>query len=213
MMNGVDFIMKIIYGSSNKGKLQEVKELFKNNKIDVEVLSLKDINFDEDIEENGETFEENSLIKATAIKDFCTRNDINEIIITDDAGLCVDSLAGRPGVYSARYAGDHAPQDITLNKLLEEMKDVEMENRNAEFVCVLTASLPNGEYIVSRGETKGKVATELGTLRGLTYEPAFIPEGFNKPMSEMSIEEFAQVKNHRDTAMIKLFTKLQELGY
>ena len=116
-------------------------------------------------------------------------------------------------VYSARYAGDHAPQDITLNKLLEEMKDVEMENRNAEFVCVLTASLPNGEYIVSRGETKGKVATELGTLKGLTYEPAFIPEGFNKPMSEMSIEEFAQVKNHRDTAMIKLFTKLQELGY
>ena len=87
--------MKIIYGSSNKAKLQEVEDFFKNNKIDVEVLSLKDIGFNEEIDENGETFEENSLIKANAIKEFCTKKDINEIIITDDAGLCVDALNGR----------------------------------------------------------------------------------------------------------------------
>lgn len=206
--------MKILYGTGNKEKLNQMNKIIKVNNFNAEIMSLKDIGFNEDIIENGETFEENSKIKAVAIRKFCEENNLHDVIIvTDDAGICVDSLNGRPGVYSARYAGDHAPQDITLNKLLEEMKDVEMENRNAEFVCVLTASLPNGEYIVSRGETKGKVATELGTLRGLTYEPAFIPEGFNKPMSEMSIEEFAQVKNHRDTAMIKLFTKLQELGY
>lgn len=206
--------MKILYGTGNKEKLNQMNKIIKVNNFNAEIMSLKDIGFNEDIIENGETFEENSKIKAVAIRKFCEENNLHDVIIvTDDAGICVDSLNGRPGVYSARYAGDHAPQDITLNKLLEEMKDVEMENRNAEFVCVLTASLPNGEYIVSRGETKGKVATELGTLKGLTYEPAFIPEGFNKPMSEMSIEEFAQVKNHRDTAMIKLFTKLQELGY
>ena len=206
--------MKILYGTGNKEKLNQMNKIIKVNNFNAEIMSLKDIGFNEDIIENGETFEENSKIKAVAIRKFCEENNLHDVIIvTDDAGICVDSLNGRPGVYSARYAGDHAPQDITLNKLLEEMKDVEMENRNAEFVCVLTASLPNGEYIVSRGETKGKVATELGTLKGLTYEPAFIPEGFNKPMSEMSIEEFAQVNNHRDTAMIKLFTKLQELGY
>ena len=206
--------MKILYGTGNKEKLNQMNKIIKVNNFNAEIMSLKDIGFNEHIIENGETFEENSKIKAVAIRKFCEENNLHDVIIvTDDAGICVDSLNGRPGVYSARYAGDHAPQDITLNKLLEEMKDVEMENRNAEFVCVLTASLPNGEYIVSRGETKGKVATELGTLKGLTYEPAFIPEGFNKPMSEMSIEEFAQVKNHRDTAMIKLFTKLQELGY
>ena len=206
--------MKILYGTGNKEKLNQMNKIIKVNNFNAEIMSLKDIGFNEDIIENGETFEENSKIKAVAIRKFCEENNLHDVIIvTDDAGICVDSLNGRPGVYSARYAGDHAPQDITLNKLLEEIKDVEMENRNAEFVCVLTASLPNGEYIVSRGETKGKVATELGTLKGLTYEPAFIPEGFNKPMSEMSIEEFAQVKNHRDTAMIKLFTKLQELGY
>lgn len=206
--------MKILYGTGNKEKLNQMNKIIKVNNFNAEIMSLKDIGFNRDIVEDGETFEENSKIKAKAIREFCKENDLQDvIIITDDAGICVDALNGRPGVYSARYAGDHAPQDITLNKLLTEMKNVKMENRNAEFVCVLTASLPNGEYIVSRGETKGKVAIELGTLRGLTYEPVFIPNGFNKPMSEMSLEEFAQVKNHRDTAMINLFTKLQELGY
>lgn len=89
--------MKIIYGSTNKAKLQEVKDFFINNKIDVELLSLKDINFNEEIEENGKSFEENSLIKAKAIKKFCEKNNINEIVITDDAGLCVDALNGRTG--------------------------------------------------------------------------------------------------------------------
>ena len=87
--------MKLIYGSSNKAKLQKVEDFLKNNKIDIEVLSLKDIGFDREIIEDGETFEENSLIKANAIKEFCTKKDINEIIITDDAGLCVDALNGR----------------------------------------------------------------------------------------------------------------------
>ena len=103
--------MKIIYGSGNPDKLAEIKAFFQNNKLSDEVLSLKDINFTEDIIEDGDTFEENSLIKAKAIKKYCDENNINEIIITDDAGLCVDPLNGRPGVYSARYAGDHASQE------------------------------------------------------------------------------------------------------
>lgn len=206
--------MKILYGTGNKEKLNQMDKIIKVNNFNAEIIGLKDIGFNKDIIEDGETFEENSKIKAVAIREFCEQNNLHDVIIvTDDAGICVDALNGRPGVYSARYAGDHAPQDITLNKLLTEMKDIKMEDRKAEFVCVLTASLPNGEYIVSRGEAKGKVAIELGTLKGLTYEPAFIPNGFDKPMSEMSIEEFAQVKNHRDIAMINLFTKLQEMGY
>lgn len=206
--------MKILYGTGNKEKLNQIDKIIKVNNFDADIISIKDIGFNEDIIEDGETFEENSKIKAIAIRKFCEKNNLHDVIIvTDDAGICVDALNGRPGVYSARYAGDHASQDTTLNKLLSEMKDVKMEDRNAEFVCVLTASLPNGEYIVSRGEIKGKVAVELGTVRGLTYEPAFIPNGFNKPMSEMSLEEFAMVKNHRDIAMINLFKKLQELAY
>lgn len=206
--------MKILYGTGNKEKLNQMNKIIKVNNFNAEIMSLKDIGFNEDIVEDGETFEENSKIKAVAIRKFCEAEKMHDIIIvTDDAGICVDALNGRPGVFSARYAGDHAPQDITLNKLLGELKDVKEEKRTAKFVCVLTASLPNGEFIVSRGETKGKVAEKCGTLRGLTYEPVFVPNGFDKPMSEMSLEEFGKVKNHRDTAMINLFNKLQSLGY
>ena len=174
---------------------------------------MKDINFNEDIIEDGQTFEENSKIKALAIREFCNKNGYNDvIIITDDAGLCVDKLNGEPGVYSARYAGDHAPQQVTLEKLLNNMNNYKEESeRSARFVCVLTASLPNGEFVVSRGESKGTVAKQIGKLGGLTYEPIFVPIGFNKPLSEMSVEEFAEVKNHRDLAMIDMFNKLKSL--
>lgn len=199
--------MKIIYGSGNKGKLQEVKELFKNNKIDVELLSLKDINFNEEIDENGKTFEENSLIKAKAIKEFCKKNDINEIIITDDAGLCVDALNGRPGVYSARYAGDHASQETTIEKLLGEMKDISDENRTAQFVCVLTAILKDEKIIVARGETKGRIAKKPGPMGKLTYGPIFVSDEFGKVMNELTPEQLKHT--HREKALIELLNKLK----
>ena len=198
--------MKIIYGTGNQGKLAEIKTLFNNHQIETEILSLRDIGFNEDIEENGETFEENSMIKANAIKEFCNKNDINEIIITDDAGLCVDGLNGGPGVHSARYAGDHASQEVTLNKLMNEMKDIPKGKRTAQFVCVLTALLPNGEVIVAKGITRGSIAEEIGTMGGLTFCPVFIPEGINKVMNDMTDEEKEQT--HREKAFKELINKL-----
>jgi XTP/dITP diphosphohydrolase len=202
--------MKIVYGTGNKGKLEQVQSFFKINDIHIEIVSLKDIGFDKEIIEDGKTFEENSLIKAKVIKTYCDEKGIEAIIITDDAGLCVDALDGRPGVLSARYAGDHAPQDITLKKLLDEMKQyTNMEDRTAKFVCVLTASMPDNSFIVARGETRGKVAFNVNKYGGLTYEPIFIPDGFDKPLGDMNIEEFAKVKNHRDLAMVEIFNKLK----
>lgn len=198
--------MKIIYGSGNAGKVQEVKELLKNNKIDVELLSLKDINFNEEIDENGKTFEENSLIKAKAIKDFCTRNNINEIVITDDAGLCVDALDGRPGVYSARYAGDHAPQEEVIKKLLSELENVPDEKRTAQFVCVLTAILKDGRIIVARGETKGRIAKTPGTMGKLTYGPIFVPDEYGKVMNELTSEQLKHT--HREKALVELLNRI-----
>lgn len=198
--------MKIIYGTGNKEKLAEIKTLFANHKIETEILSLKDIGFNEEIDENGVTFEENSMIKVKAIKEFCNQNNINELIITDDAGLCVDALNGAPGVHSARYAGDHAPQAVTLNKLMNEMKHVPEERRTAHFVCVLTAMLPNGETIVAKGTTDGKIAMEIGTMGGLTYCPVFIPNGTNKVMNDLSDEEKEQT--HREKAFKELIKKL-----
>ena len=153
--------MKLIFGTANKGKINQVKSFFKDRGVNLEIDSIEDIGFCQEIIEEGETFEENSMIKAKAIRKFCEEKQINEIIVTDDSGLCVDCLNGQPGVKSARYAGEHGTQEEILKKLLNNMKDVPEEKRTAKFVCVLTAILKNGELLVVRGETKGKIAKEV----------------------------------------------------
>ena len=142
--------MRFIYGTGNENKIRQVRDFFRTQGIELEILSLKDIGFNEEINENGKTFEENSKIKALAIKQFCDIKGINEIILTDDAGICVDYLDGKPGVHSARYAGDHAPQEVVLNKLLSEMEGVPEEKRTAEFVCVITAVMKNRRNLCSK---------------------------------------------------------------
>lgn len=201
--------MKIIYGTGNKEKIKQVQDYLKVTDLDIEIVSLKDIGFNEEIEETGSTFEENSMIKAKAIKSYCNKNNINEIIVTDDAGLCVDALNGEPGVYSARYAGDHAPQEVAINKLLDNMKEIKGEKRTATFVCVLTAILPNGEEIVVRGETKGLIAEKPGTMGKLTFGPIFIPEGFNCVMNDLKEEDLGTT--HREKALIQLVDRLKEM--
>lgn len=200
--------MKIIYGTSNKGKIEQVKEYLEYKKENIEIVSLIDIGFDEEIVEDGKTFEENSLIKAKAIKSFCDKNNIHEIIMTDDAGLCIDALNGEPGVYSARYAGDHAPQIESITKVLNKMKDVKDEDRTAKFVCVLTLMMPDGTIKVARGETLGKIVKTPGPLGKLTYGPIFIPNGFNKTMNELTDEELGDT--HREKALNQIIKYLKE---
>jgi XTP/dITP diphosphohydrolase len=206
--------MKILFGTGNLGKLNQMKEIIRLNDLDVDLISLKDINFNENIIEDGETFEENSAIKANAIQKFCEKNNITgRVILTDDSGLCVDKLNGDPGVYTARYAGENPTQMENITKLLNNMeKYPNMEDRTCKFVTVLTAVLQTGEKIVARGECKGTIALKPGKLGGLTYGPVFIPDGFDKPMSDMDEEEFRSVHNHRDLAMNEIVKKLKELG-
>lgn len=200
--------MKILYGTSNLNKLEQIKNFFKTQNVDLEIISLNDIGFDEEIEENGKTIEENSMIKAKAIKQFCDQKNINEIIVTDDTGLMVDALNGAPGVYSARYAGDHAPQEVAINKMLNEMKDVEEKDRTAHFECVLTAVLPNGEYIVEKGITEGKIAVEPGTMGKLTFGPIFIPKGYTVVLNDLKDEELGHT--HREKAFLKILEDLKK---
>ena len=206
--------MEIIYGTSNQGKVISMTKILKENNIDVKLYTLKDIGFNQKIIEDGKTFEENSAIKANAIKSFCEQNNIKDkIIITDDAGLCIDKLNGQPGVYSARYAGENATQIEKLTKLLSEMKEYEKEeDRTCTFVCVLTAILPDGEKIVARGECKGTVAKTPGKLGGLTYVPIFIPDGFDKPLSDLDEKTFEATHNHRDLALKQLIKEFEKRG-
>ncbi len=207
--------MKIIYGTTNKAKVHAMYGIVKNYGFDAEIYTLKDIGFTDEIIEDGTTFEENSLIKAKAIAEFCKKNNITDkIILTDDAGLCVDYLDGAPGIYTGRYAGDHAPQIDNINKLLENMKDcTKLEDRTCKLVCVLTAILIDGNVYTARGECTGTIAFEHGKLGGLTFGPVFIPKGFDKPMGDMEEEEYISVHNHRDLAMNELMKKFKELGY
>lgn len=207
--------MKLIYGTGNQEKINQVKDYIKATDLDLEIVSIKDLGFNEDIEENGTTFEENSIIKANAIKKYCDRNNIEGIIITDDAGLCVDCLDGRPGVYSARYAGDHAPQEVVLNKLLKEMSEVEektgIKNRDAKFKCALTAVLPDSTQFTVVGETDGHILERPGTMGKLTYCPVFVPNGFDKPMSEIDDKDLG--KTHREKALLQIIDILKKEGY
>lgn len=201
--------MKMIYGSHNQNKVKDIKSIILAHGKDIEVQSLSDIGFIGEIEENGKTFEENSEIKAIAVKEYCDKNNIEyDLIIADDAGLCVDCLNGEPGVYSARYAGEGANQEILINKVLTKMAQTNDTKRKAEFVCVLTTFLKNGEKIVSRGECEGTIATQAKKLGGLTYSPIFIPKGYSVPMSELSAEEYEKAHNHREKAFSDLLKKL-----
>lgn len=201
--------MKMIYGSSNLNKIKDIKSIIKAHGVDIEVISLKDIGFDSEIVEDGETFEENSEIKAKVVKEFCDKNQIDyDIITTDDAGLCVDCLNGEPGVYSARYASEHASQEENLAKLLNNIEKTGDTERKGKFVCVLTSFLKDGTKIVSRGECNGKIAKQIKRLGGLTYSPVFIPEGYDVPMSELSAEEYENAHNHRDKAFSQLLEQI-----
>ena len=193
--------MKIIYGTTNLNKIKEMQELLKP--YNFELLSLKDINFSEEIEENGTTFLENSLIKAKAILNFCQENYLKYPILTDDAGLCVKSLDNRPGVYTARYAGDHAKQEVVIDKLLTELKD--QNDRSATFFCALTF-IYQDKIIQVEGYKEGKIATKIGKLGGFTFGPLFIPNGYQKPYNELT-----NFETHRHDAVNKLIKKLEEL--
>ena len=201
--------MKMIYGSSNANKVKDIKAIIKAHGAEIEVFSLKDIGFSGEIIEDGKTFEENSEIKAIAVKEFCDNNNIEyDIITTDDAGLCVECLNGEPGVYSARYAGEDATQEECLKKLLTNIEKTGDTERKAHFVCVLTSFLKNGTKIVSKGECNGKIAKEVKKLGGLTYSPVFIPDGYDVPMSELSAEEYENAHNHREKAFSQLLKQL-----
>ena len=204
--------MQIIYGTSNKNKVASMRKILEENNANAQLYTLADIGFNKEIIEDGSTFEENSRIKADAIKKFCNENNIKDkIIITDDAGLCIDKLNGEPGVYSARYAGEGATQIQILEKVLNKMQSYEAkEDRSCTFVCVLTAVLTDGDVIAARGECKGTVAKKPGKLGGLTYIPIFIPDGFDKPLSDLDEKTYEATHNHRNLAVKELLKEFKK---
>ena len=184
--------MKAILASNNKNKIKEIKVLFENT--DIEIVSLKEVGFNEEIEENGNTFSENALIKAKTIY------DIYQIpVISDDSGLEVEALNGEPGVYSARWSGqgDEANND----KLLEVMKGV--SNRKANYTCVICYYNGESEIKFFEGKCYGKIGFERYGKGGFGYDPLFILEGKKDTFATISLEEKNKM-SHRSIAIRKL---------
>ena len=197
--------MKILLASRNKKKIRELETLLASVSSDrIEILSLDDIGFHDEIEETGETFEENSLIKAN------TGAGLGYITVADDSGLVVDALDGAPGVYSARYSGEGATDEKNNAKLLASLEGLPAEKRSAKFVSVVVCAFPDGsEPIVVRGECPGIILTEARGSDGFGYDPLFVPEGFDRTYAQITAEE-KNVISHRANALRKLQELLTE---
>lgn len=187
--------MKLIFGTTNKRKVEDLQNIINKMNLDIEIISMKDIGWDRgEIYEYGKTIEENSLIKAQAILSFCQDNNIHYPIMTDDAGLFVDALNGEPGVYTARYADDELLLDPNLPKyqcvikLLRKMEG--KENRKAKYRCCITIMLPSGDYHQEIGESKGTIANEIiSELRKPYFYSVFILNNTNVAFNELKEEE------------------------
>lgn len=194
---------KLLVATKNRGKTKEIKELIGDFFDDV--LTLSDFNENINIIEDGKTFEENALKKAKTIYSLYKLPTL-----ADDSGLEVDALDGRPGVYSARYAGENATDEEKIKKLLEELKNIPEEKRGAQFVCVLTFIDENGRVYQTKGICRGKIGFEPKGVNGFGYDPIFIPEGYNATFAELESKEKNKI-SHRAKAFEKLKTILGEI--
>lgn len=197
--------MIAILASQNLNKKKEFDAILK--KYDMSLILRDDAGLPkDDVEETGSTFEENSLLKAQAVRDMIVSGHITEYmdspVVADDSGLMVDALNGAPGIYSARYS-DGSPYNDNNDKLLAELEGLPEEKRTACFVTVITMLFPDGKKIVARGECHGKIATERRGEGGFGYDPVFIPDGFDKTFSELGTD-FKNTISHRAKALDKL---------
>ena len=187
----------IVAATKNRHKIQEIEAI--TQEFGMSIISRDEAGVpDIEINEDGETFEENSYKKAFEIMKLC-----NNITIADDSGLEVDCLDGAPGVYSARFAGKDGDDDANNRKLTELIKDVPYEQRTGRFVSVITMVFPDGETISARGEVEGHLLTEKRGTSGFGYDPLFVPEGYDRTFGELGPE----IKNsisHRSRALARL---------
>lgn len=191
-------LKKIVFATNNTHKLEEVRHYLSGQ---YEILSLKDIGFNEDIPEPFETLRENALTKSKTIFD---KYGID--CFADDTGLEVDALNGAPGVYSARYAGENCTFQDNVNKLLKELKGE--ENRIARFKTVVSL-IRNGKEFVFEGQVEGEITTTQSGKDGFGYDPIFIPEKRGLTFAEMDLEDKNKI-SHRGRAIAKLTLFLQK---
>ncbi|MGN0736005.1 MAG: XTP/dITP diphosphatase [Anaerovoracaceae bacterium] len=193
----------IVAASRNRHKIEEIEAITK--KFGMRIISRDEAGVPPvEIEEDGQTFEENSFKKAAEIMKLCGR-----ITLADDSGLMVDYLNGAPGVYSARFAGEDGNDTKNNEKLLKLLEGVPADERTAKFVSVITMVYPDGTVLTARGECPGRILAAPAGDGGFGYDPLFVPDGYEKTFAQLTADEKNAI-SHRAVALVELERLLSE---
>ncbi|MGN1376783.1 MAG: RdgB/HAM1 family non-canonical purine NTP pyrophosphatase [Dorea sp.] len=194
---------KIIFATGNKNKMIEIRAILSD--LGVEILSQKEAGIYADVVEDGTTFEENALIKATEIAKAAARMPEyqNTVVLADDSGLEIDYLNKEPGIYSARYMGEDTSYDIKNQALIDRLEGVPDEQRTARFVCAIAAAFPDGSHEVVRGTMEGRIGYEIVGENGFGYDPIFFLPEYGCTSAELSPEKKNEL-SHRGEGLRKM---------
>ena len=188
----------IIFATGNAGKMREIRMIMEG--IDVEIMSMKEAGIETDIDENGTTFEENAVIKASAVAAAAAELGMKAIVLADDSGLEVDYLNKEPGIYSARYMGEDTSYRIKNANIISRLEGVPDEKRTARFVCAIAAVFPNGDIEVQRATMEGRIGYEEAGENGFGYDPIFILPKYGCSTAVLS-PEIKNEESHRGKAL------------
>ncbi|KQL57557.1 MULTISPECIES: XTP/dITP diphosphatase [Bacillaceae] len=186
---------ELLIATANKGKVEDFKKLFQGM---YEVKSLLDYPHIPDIIEDGQTFQDNAQKKAEVLS-----KALNETVVADDSGLVIDALNGRPGVFSARYAGEEKNDQANIKKVLEDLRGVAEQDRTARFVCTIALASPDKKTIFFEGQCEGCISHEQIGENGFGYDPIFYVGQTTKTMAQLTLEEKNEI-SHRARAIEQL---------
>lgn len=200
-------MQEIIAATGNKGKLKEIRQIL----ADYQVLSLQDIGFTSEIEETGLTFYDNALIKAKAVHTYAHASHPGAAVLADDSGLVIDALDGRPGVFSARYAGENSTQEMLIQKVLTEMTGIPENKRTCRFICSMILIHSDLSVTSAEGMCSGRISQAPRGTNGFGYDPIFMVEEklFAFSMAELSDIEKNSL-SHRRRALDGIKQKLMK---
>ena len=199
----------IIFATGNKNKMIEIRMILAD--LGCKILSQKEAGIQADVVEDGQTFEENALIKATTIADIARKMPEyrNAVVLADDSGLEIDALNKEPGIYSARYMGEDTSYDIKNQALIDRLEGVPDGKRTARFVCAIAAALPDGSTEVVRGTMEGRIGYEITGENGFGYDPIFYLPQFGCSSAELEPEKKNEL-SHRGEGLRKMRKVLEE---
>lgn len=196
---------KIIVATGNEGKMKEIRQILRGE--DIVFSSLRDENLqDVEIVEDGETFEENAVIKARRISDIT-----GQMVLADDSGLEVDAMDKAPGVYSARYLGEDTPYTVKNHHIIDQLAGLEGDARSARFVCVIACAFPDGRTITCRGVIEGQIGFEEKGENGFGYDPIFYVPELGCTTAELPPDQKNSI-SHRGRALTAMYERLKEEG-